>query len=177
MQPFSLTLFKSSNRQVRSGFLFPLAFCLLSVAFYIPPHFSLPALAQTTDARQAEGDRLLQQGAQHYQTSQFPAALNSWQQALQIYRAIKNRQGEGWALGNLGLAYINLGNYAKAIEYTQQYLTIAREIKDRRGEGTALGTLGGAYLYLDDYTKAIEYSQQYLTIAREIKDRQGEGRA
>ena len=101
MQPFSLTLFKSSNRQVRSGFLFPLAFCFLSVAFYIPPHFSLPVVAQTTDASQAEGDRLIQQGNQQYQTSQFPAALNSWQQALEIYRAIKNREREGVALGNL----------------------------------------------------------------------------
>ncbi|TAF92377.1 hypothetical protein, partial [Microcoleus sp. PH2017_25_DOB_D_A] len=39
MQPFSLKLFKF-NCEVRSGFLFPLAFCFLSVVFYIPPHFS-----------------------------------------------------------------------------------------------------------------------------------------
>ena len=141
MQPFSLTLFKSSNRQVRSGFLFPLAFCLLSVGFYIPPHFSLPVVAQTTDASQAEGDRLSQQGAQQYQTSQFSAALNSWQQALQIYRAIKNRQREGRTLSGLGLAYRFLGNYAKAIEYGEQSLAIALEIRDRLGEGTALGSL------------------------------------
>jgi tetratricopeptide (TPR) repeat protein len=160
MKSFSLKLLKSSDRKVRSGFLFPLAFCLLSVAFYIPPHSPLPASAQTTDARQAEADRLLQQGIQQYQTSQFPAALNSWQQALQIYRALKNRQGEGTALGNLGVAYRSLGNYAKAIEYTQQYLAIAREIKDRQGEGVALGNLGVAYRSLGNYAKAIEYSQQ-----------------
>ena len=177
MQPFSLKLLKSSNCKVRSGLLFPLAFCLLSVAFYIPPHFSLPVVAQTTDARQAEGDRLIRQGYQQFQTSQFPAALNSWQQALQIYRALKNRYGEGRALGNLGVAYRSLGDYAKAIEYTQQYLAIAREIKDRLGEGRALGHLGVAYRSLGDYAKAIEYSQQYLTIAREIKDRLGEGTA
>ena len=280
MQPFSLTLFKSSNRKVRSGFLFPLAFCLLSVAFYIPQHFSLPVVAQTTDARlvegdrllrygehqyqtgqltaalnsweqalqiyraiknrqrealalnnlgkaynslgnsakaieysqqslaiareikdregeavalgnleayglpvaagaieasEAEGDRLIKQGMQQNQTGQFPAALNSWQQALQIYRTIKNREGEGWALGFLGAAYHNLGNYAKAIEYTQQLLAIAREIKHRQLEGTALGILGNTYNYLDNYAKAIEYSQQSLAIAREIKDRLREG--
>ncbi|PSB13657.1 Fis family transcriptional regulator, partial [filamentous cyanobacterium Phorm 46] len=112
MQPFSLTLFKSSNRKVRSGFLFPLAFCLLSVAFYIPPHFSLPVVAQASKVSEAEGDRLIQQGLQQYQTRQFPAAVNSWQQALQIYRALKNRQREGGALGILGATYHSLGNPA-----------------------------------------------------------------
>jgi hypothetical protein len=79
MKYFSLKLLKSSDRQVRSGFLFPLAFCLLSVAFYIPPHFSLPVVAQAIDAREAEADRLMLRGNQQFQTSQFPAALNSWQ--------------------------------------------------------------------------------------------------
>jgi len=175
MQPFSLKLLKFSNCKVRSGFLFPLAFCLLSVGFYIPPHFSLPVVAQTTDAREAEGDRLIQQGIQQQETGQVPAAMNSWQQALQIYRTIKNREGEGWALGFLGVAYHNLGNYAKAIEYSQQWLAIAREIKHRLEESTALGFLGNTYNYLDNYAKAIEYSQQSLAIAREIKNRRIEG--
>ncbi len=177
MKSLSLKLLKSSDLKVRSGFLFSLTFCLLSVAFYIPPHFSLPVVAQTTDARQAEGDRLMRQGSQQYQTSQLRAALNSWEQALQIYRALKNRLGEGRALGNLGNAYRSLGDYAKAIEYSQQSLAIAREIQDRLGEGNALGNLGNAYRYLGDYAKAIEYSQQYLAIARALKNRLGEGTA
>jgi CHAT domain-containing protein len=182
MKSFSLKLLKSSDRQVRSGFLFPLAFCLLSVAFYIPRHSQLPVVAQAIDARQAEGDRLLQQGNQQWQTRQFAAAVNSWQQALQIYRAIKNRQGEGAVLTNLGAfyyslgnTYLSLGNYAKAIEYSQQSLAIALEIKDRHGEGRALGNLEAAYNSLGNYAKAIEYIQQSLALVREIKHRPGEG--
>ncbi len=175
MQPFLLKLLKSSNCKARSGFLFPLAFCLLSVAFYIPRQSQLPVVAQAINPRQAEGDRLIQQGIQQYQTGQVPAALNSWQQALQIYRALKNRLGEGAALGNLGIAYQSLGNHTKAIEYAQQYLAIAREIKDRKREGRALGNLGDAYHSLGNHTKVIEYSQLSLAIAREIKDREGEG--
>jgi len=175
MKPVSLKLLKSSDRKVRSGFLFPLAFCVLSVAFYIPVHSPLPVSAQATDARESEGDRLLQQGIQQYQTGQLRAALNSWQQALQIYRALKNRKGEGGTLGNLGVAYYSLSNYAKAIEYSQQWLAIAREIKDHHSEGTALGNLGIAYLSLGNSAKAIEYLQQHLAIARDLKDRRGEG--
>ncbi|MEP0755013.1 CHAT domain-containing protein [Trichocoleus sp. Lan] len=134
-------------------------------------------LAQTQTDRKAEADRLLDQGVQQHQTSQFEAALQSWQQALTIYREIKDRQGEGNALGNLGVAYRNLGDYAKAIEYAQQRLAIAREIKDRKGERQALGTLGVAYNSLGDFPRAIEYQQQSLAIAQKIKHRQGEGAA
>jgi CHAT domain-containing protein len=132
-------------------------------------------LAQTPDARKVEADRLLQQGIEQFQTSQFEAALQSWQQAVIIYQQIKDRKGEGQSLGNLGLAYRSLGDYAKAIEYHQQSLAILREIKDRVGEGTSLGNLGVAYLYLGNYSKAIKYHQQHLAIARAIKDRLGEG--
>ena len=177
MQPDSLKLLKSSNCKVRSRFLFPLAFCLLSVAFYIPVHSSLPANAQAIDARQVEADRLFQQGIQQYQSRQLRAALNSWQQALQIYRTIKNRQREALALANLGSAYGSLDNHTKAIEYSQQYLAIARSIKNRQLEGNALGNLGASYRLLGNHTKAIEYSQQSLAIARSIKDRLGEGNA
>ncbi|NJK27626.1 MAG: hypothetical protein HC925_02430, partial [Coleofasciculaceae cyanobacterium SM2_3_26] len=34
--------------------------------------------------RRAEADRLINQGIQQYQTSQFRAALQSWQRALEI---------------------------------------------------------------------------------------------
>jgi CHAT domain-containing protein/tetratricopeptide (TPR) repeat protein len=134
--------------------------------------------AQTqNDPRKAAADRLLQQGVEQNQTSQFTAALQSLQQALIIYRQIKNRYGEGAALGNLGNAYNALEEYDKAIEYYTSSLAIAREVKDRRGEGQSLGNLGSVYHALGDYTKAIEYHTSSLVIAREIKDRRGEGTA
>ncbi|MBW4491482.1 MAG: CHAT domain-containing protein [Trichocoleus desertorum ATA4-8-CV12] len=183
MQPVTKQI-KSSKRKVRlplatakhSRFLLPFAFCLLPVTFCLPLHTPPPAVAQAIDARQAEADRLLNQGIQQYQTSQFQAALDFWQQAFQIYRALHNRH-EGWTLGNLGSAYQSLGDYAKAIEYGQQYLVIARQIRDRYGEGAALGSLGLAYFSLSNDAKAIEYMQQWLIFTREIKDRRGEGLA
>jgi tetratricopeptide (TPR) repeat protein len=134
-------------------------------------------MAQSTDAREAEADRLLQQGFQQFQTSQFTEALQSWEKALQIYREIKNRRGEAASLGNLGQTYLVLGQYQKAIEYHQQYLTVGREIAARQWEADSLGNLGVAYGSLGQYQKAIEYLQQSLDIAREIKDQWREAKA
>jgi CHAT domain-containing protein/uncharacterized protein HemY len=127
--------------------------------------------------QQKEADRLLQQGIQQYQTSQFREALQSWEQALQIYREIKNRQGEANALGNLGIAYYSLGQYQKVIEYQQQSLDIAREIKDRQGEAASLGNLGIAYRSLGQYQKAIDLHKKSLEIAEKIGDRGSKARS
>ncbi|EGK88128.1 CHAT domain-containing protein [Microcoleus vaginatus PCC 9802] len=169
---------KSTHSRLTNVFLASISlFLLATIPLLTTPDSLFPAIAQTTDAREAEGDRLMEQGIQQLETRQFPAALNSWQEALQIYRTIKNRQSEGFALGILGSVYHSLGNLAKAIEYSQQQLAIAREIKDRQSEGFALGNLGASYHSLGNSAKAIEYTQQSLAIAREIKDRPEEGNA
>ena len=129
----------------------------------------------TPEQKQAEADRLFNQGIEEFYRSQYRQGLQSWQQALTIYREIGDRQGEGNALGALGNAYDSLGQYQQAIDYHQQRLTIAREIGDRGGEGNALNNLGLAYRSLGQYQLAIDYHQQALTIAREIRYRQGEG--
>lgn len=108
---------KSSKPRVRSWFLLPLAVCLLPATVGLPPQAPLPVVAQTIDTRQAEADRLWQQGIQQYQTSQFSAALDSGHQALQLYRAlnnIKDPQGKGTALNHLGLTFLKAGNLTEA---------------------------------------------------------------
>jgi len=111
---------------------FAVLIVLVATVVEMPPSLNLKAnwgvpkvLAQTTAQRKAQADRLLEQGIQQYETSQFRAALQSLQQALAIYLEIKDRQGEGNALRILGLAYDSLGDYQKAIEYKQQSLAIS----------------------------------------------------
>jgi tetratricopeptide (TPR) repeat protein len=144
-----------------------------------------PAAAQTVDAQLDEAIKLLAQGLQQLNTSQFQEAFQSWQQALAIYRDDRvkagnpsiSRTGEATALMNLGELYRRLNNSQQAIEYHQQALPIFQELADRQGEAYALGNLGVAYYQLKQYQKSIEYSEQALPIYREVRDRQGEAKA
>jgi CHAT domain-containing protein/Tfp pilus assembly protein PilF len=146
------------------------------IAVQTPPGQATPALT-TAAMAEVEANQLLQQGIQQFNVSQFREALQSWEQALDIYREIGDRAGEGGALVNLGSAYYSLGDYQQAIDFYEQRLAIAREIGDRAGEGKALGGLGNAYLSLGDYQQAIDLYEQQLVITREIGDRAGEGNA
>lgn len=93
------------------------------------------ALAQIPTERKAEADRLFQQGMQQSLTSQFQAALKSWQQALSIYRELKDPKGEMDALKNLSTTYFQIGDYDRGFEYQQQSLAIEREMKRQQEEG------------------------------------------
>ncbi|WP_424094660.1 CHAT domain-containing protein [Moorena producens] len=126
------------------------------------------------DSKQAEADKLVQQGLSHVDRSEFPEALQSYRQALMIYKQIGYRLGEAKSLTNLGLAYDHLGDYKKAIDYYQKSLVIAREIGNRLGEAKSLGNLGNAYGHLGDYKKALDYHQNSLAIKREIGNPLGE---
>lgn len=134
-------------------------------------------VAQTTDQRKAEGDRLLQQGIEKIERREPEVALPPLEQALQIYREVRNRQGEGKALAELGRACFAFQSYAKAIEYSEQSLAIARSIKDQPLELSVLKRLGLLYSLTGSHPKAISTVEQRLTIYRNSNNRAEEVRA
>jgi CHAT domain-containing protein/uncharacterized protein HemY len=141
----------------------------------------LPGVAQTvaqaTDPRKTEADRLLQQGIEQIESREPKNALQTLEQALQIYQAIKDRRGEGQSLVNLGRAYQYLKNYDKAIKYSKQSLSIARSIKDQQLEVEALKRLGLIYLRTRNHPKSISYVEQTLAIHRKNNNRVEEARS
>lgn len=133
-----------------------------------------PVVAQTADELRLTANQLVLQGVQQWQAGQVEACLQSWQQALQIYRKIQHRQGEGSVLENLGTAYLELKDYQKAADVLLQSLGIARSLQNQYVEKNVLFKLGRAYRLLNNHARAIEYNQQFLTLARSQKDRQDE---
>jgi len=135
-------------------------------------------VVQATDvaARLAEADRLLQQGTQQFQVSQFQEALSSLQGALELYqdpvvRSVfpeKSRKGEAFALDGLANTYMSLGEYQQAISLHEQSLFISRELEDRQGEAISLANLGRLYRDIGNSVQAIDRFEQSLLIIREL---------
>ncbi|MGP1387935.1 MAG: tetratricopeptide repeat protein [Thainema sp.] len=112
-------------------------------------------LAQTDS--QTEADRLLQQGIQQYDIGEFREALQSWEQALELYRAVNDLASEAGTLNNLGSVNGLLGNYPTALDYYEQSLVITREIGDRATEAGTLTGIGNVNQSLGNYPTALEY--------------------
>jgi tetratricopeptide (TPR) repeat protein len=134
--------------------LMTLILSLLPISNY---PLSTSVQAQTSQDRKTEADKLLQQGNQQFQRSQYQAAIQSWQQALMIYQGIRDSTSESETLTNLGRVYRYLGRYGKALESYQEALAISREMKDRTGESKSLNNIGLVYNNQGQYRKALEY--------------------
>ncbi|MBW4653756.1 MAG: tetratricopeptide repeat protein [Kaiparowitsia implicata GSE-PSE-MK54-09C] len=151
-------------------------------------------MARSTADVKAEAEYLFGLGAEQLGRREFRAALESFQQALEIYRAIdvreafpqESRRGEGNTLTGIGVIYyFHLGDYPKALEFLQQALVIHREIGNHAGERTTLDAikrtverlygLGVEQLSSDEFYAALGLFQQALEIYRTVDDRLGEG--
>ena len=93
------------------GLLLSLAAPPLLVTIAIPP--AIAQSAGSSDAK-AEADRLFNQGIEQLNTSQFEAALQSWQQALKLYQSLHDRQSEGTGAGQSGTCLLLPGGLCQS---------------------------------------------------------------
>ncbi|HEY9892885.1 MAG TPA: tetratricopeptide repeat protein, partial [Candidatus Sericytochromatia bacterium] len=93
-----------------------------------PVNGAVSAQAQTTQEQRNEAWRLTEVAVRQFNTSQFREALQTFEQALFIYRAIKEPKSEGTVLSNIGSVYWNLGQYPQALKYYEQALVISKEV-------------------------------------------------
>jgi serine/threonine protein kinase/tetratricopeptide (TPR) repeat protein len=108
------------------------------------------------------------------QTSDYAAAHECLQTALDLAREASAKTLESVATGYLGNVCWGQGGYDEALVLFQRHLTLSREIGDRRGEGKATGSLGIVLGYQGRYEEAKEHFQSALASLRESGDRRGE---
>ena len=148
----------------------PLLLTLIPSLLPIPSYLlSTTAQAQTSQDQKTEADKLLEQGNQQFQRSQYKDAIQSWQQALVIYQQLKDHKGETNSLNNLGNAYNQLGQYPKAIEFYRQSLAIFREIGDIAGEGLTLSNIGSTLEEQQQPELAIVFYKQSVNVREGIR--------
>jgi len=170
---------------------------MLTVSLTVPV-VSGSLLAQTVNSQSSEVDRLRQQAQLRNsptisqkttpsQKSQEEFTVDNLLQALEVYRAAKNRLWEEAVLEVLGQVYQEKRDYARAIEYFEQALKPTQELRDRSKELRVLDSLSTVHILLGNaeqqgdynltvahYTKAAQYMEQILTIVQERNDRRNE---
>ncbi|RLC72168.1 MAG: hypothetical protein DRI26_03560, partial [Chloroflexi bacterium] len=117
---------------------------------------------------------LFDQGARAYRSWNLEDAVEDYEQALSVYRALEWKEKEADCHLGLGNCWYLLSDFHKAVEHYQESLAINREIGDRQGEATSLMGLGPCYEAVGHFLRALEFYEQSLVICRELGDREGE---
>ena len=130
-------------------------------------------LAQRADAARAEATagQAFEDCDQDLDAQRHADALGSCRQAVEDYRAVRDRQGEADALLNLGLVHWRLSDYDRAISMFEAALPVFREVKDRNSEARVLNNLGLVYRALSQYERSIRFYEQALPIFQTLGDR------
>jgi len=120
----------------------------------------------------SEANRLMDRGLQQMASfREYPEAIESYQKALQLYRAEGNRKGEAEALESIGHAYSRQLQYQKAIDFFQQTAAIRKQIGDIDREADTLRNLGSAYYSLGQNQKGKDFMEKSIVLKMQYKER------
>ncbi|TCB90460.1 tetratricopeptide repeat protein, partial [Micromonospora zingiberis] len=132
------------------------------------------ALATATLTLGSDAGAFYDLGWAQFATGRPRPALDSFEQALRLYREADDLGNEAATLTNIGRVYDGLGDRQRALAYYGQALPIRREVGDRAGEAATLTNIGRVYDGLGDRQRALAYYGQALPMMREVGDRAGE---
>ncbi len=147
--------------------------------------------APTSQNSETQADQLSQKGLEQLNRGQLLEAVQSFEQALGIYRELRAsstqdgdtnaKETELKLLIALGDTYNSVGRYGQALESAQASLALAQELQNSQAKAAAFTTLAGAYQSLastpSDYQKATRAAISGLTTAWKIKDHDSEAKA
>ncbi len=111
------------------------------------------------------------------QTGHHETAHGHAQEAVTIYRSLRDRRGEAAALDRIGTIHYYSARCREALAYYQEAENIFHDIGDWHGVAGTLSHSGIACWQLGRYSEAISQFHQALTLYRQAGDRRGEAKA
>lgn len=120
-------------------------------------------------------DQWMQLGHQQMTNEQYSQAIESWQQAADIYQTLGDTQSEGNAYNAIALAYAHNGQLNEAERFFRLRIAVAQDNHDRTGEIYGLNNVGSVQINQGNLIGARASFEEALTLARAIQDDKGIG--
>ena len=106
-------------------------------------------------------------GIAYYLQGNYIDAINTWQKALEVYKANGDKVGVANMLSNQGAVYFNQGDDSKSLELHLQSLKMSEDINDTLRIVTSLTNIGAIYLNKPaTYKKAVENFSRAYTLSK-----------
>lgn len=109
-------------------------------------------------------------GYAQYAKSEYPKAIDAFNQYYQYSAKQNDKVNMGYALNNAGNVYIELNDYAQALKNYRDALSIRQAAGDKKGVGMSYNNIGFVYKDLGDYDKAVENTLKGLRMIETTGD-------
>ncbi|MEP6862969.1 MAG: tetratricopeptide repeat protein, partial [Deltaproteobacteria bacterium] len=124
----------------------------------------------TTPILVARATILNQRGTTLWNIGKLEHSIESYAEALVIYRAVGMQRQEAKALNNMGIVFAALGEYEEALAHYKSALKIDQALGERSGLALKLGNIGQCYSDLGDLDRAENYLGRALKVAEQTGD-------
>ena len=116
-------------------------------------------------------------GIANYMQSNYPIALENYNQSLAVFDSLGDKKGSSNILSNIGAVYLDISDDNKALDYFLRSRKLSEEIGDTLRTATVLLNIGSVYSNKafiipssENIEKAVKYYLQALPLAEKIKD-------
>ena len=106
----------------------------------------------------------------HHRMKQLDKAVESYKQAVSIYRRLRNLKKARKILTSISNIYIEKNDYNKSVEYLEEALFFARLTKSSSEIGRAYGNMGNGYYRVGKYKAAITCLRRAIRNFEKIQD-------
>lgn len=127
----------------------------------------------TAEQAVTEGERLRARGTEEFSRK----AIEKFEQARVLWRALGEPYEEAVALYGIGWAYASIGENQRAVNSFSRSLSLMQKQGDRYGTAVSQNGLGWAYMYLGEADRAFDSFSNGLEIHRELGNQRGEATA
>jgi tetratricopeptide (TPR) repeat protein len=124
----------------------------------------------TTPILLARATILTQRGTTLWNIGKLEQAIESYAEALVIYRAVGMARQEARALNHMGIVFAALGEYEEALAHYKSALKIDQALGERSGLALKLANIGQCYADLGDTDRAESYLARALKVADQTGD-------
>lgn len=128
------------------------------------------ALAKQNKYPYGEGIAYKFKGIYAHGKSNFDEAIQHYNQALNIFAALKDTVELGKANLNIATSYNSKHDYVNSITYGSRALKIFDKLNDNNGRGRVLNLLGIVSSMQKDYRTALRYYFDYNQYAKKARD-------
>ena len=128
--------------------------------------------ARQTDDKQNEAIALYKLGYAQLDDGEPELAIETLEQALELFKMQSKRDYEGKVKGGLGSAHGELERWAEAVSFHTSAVHLAREVSDKEEEAVQLSSLAYAAVQADQLGEAVTRYRQALHLAYEADDKE-----
>ena len=131
------------------------------------------ALCENDDGRPGLTQRaavLNSRGTSLWSMGRLEDAIESFAEALIIYRTLRVTRQETIVLSNMGVIFSALGEYEEALAHYKSSLQLTQTMGDRASVALKLANIGQTYADVGDFERAERYLRKGMKVAEQLED-------